>query len=282
MKLHTVWSALPMLTKRHLQQWLASPLHNSRDDIRRLAAYLYSEDKTTVLLPKAVIFAAVFGETVPYDDAALRRVQSGLLKAIESFLVFQRVSSDAPKAQFLLAQQYHELKLEKPFQQSLQELQSTLQNADLQDAAALQQQCEAEKLAFEHAAQKDRSAETTLQTILLAQEKAFIADKLRTVCTAMSYQNLYKLSYDFGLLAAVLERVETQKWEETQPAIALYYFIYKMNTTDEGTTFFVGLRQKMVAFSRHFSSNELRNIYFFAVNYAVKQCKLGHLHNFDV
>jgi hypothetical protein len=63
----------------------------------------------------------------------------------------------------------------------------------------------------QHIVEKERASENNLQNILMAQEKAFAADKLRTICTALSHQNVYKLTYDFGLLEPLLQRIEAQK-----------------------------------------------------------------------
>ncbi|MEY4926072.1 MAG: hypothetical protein RI894_508 [Bacteroidota bacterium] len=275
MKLYSLWSALPRTTKHDLQEWLASPYHNVREDVRLFYAYLRKhDDDSSISLAKNAVFAALYGD-IPYNDDRLRHAQSFFLKAIEAYLVYQTAHESEVKKTFFLAKAYQNLQTEKPFLQTYQVLQKKLDDAEIQDIQYLALQNDTEKLWFQHVVEKERAAENNLQNILIAQEKAFAADKLRTVCTALSHQNVYKLAYDFGVLTPLLERIEARKWQETVPFIGAYYFIFKMNTETESLPFFTALRQKISTDRAAFSNDELRNIYLFAINYAIKQSNKG-------
>jgi hypothetical protein len=275
MKLYALWSALPRRTKHDLHDWLASPYHNVREDVRLLYAYLRKHDDDPSLdLTKNAVFTALYGE-IAYNDDRLRHAQSFFLKAIEAYLVYQTAQESEAERTFFLAKAYQNLQLEKPFVQTYQVLQNHLRAAETQDIQHLALQNDTEKLWFQHIVEKERAAENNLQNILVAQEKAFAADKLRTVCTALSHQNVYQLTYDFGILEPLLQRIEAQKWQETVPFIGVYYFIFKMNTETESLPFFAALRQNLSAYSASFGKGEQRNVYLFAINYAIKQCNKG-------
>ena len=275
MKLYTLWHSLSPRIKQGLKQWLASPYHNTREDVRLLYAHLRKYDETAISLEKTVVFAALYGNAV-YNDNWLRHAQSFLLKAMEDYLAYQTMEESSAQKLFFLAKAYNNLQLEKPFQQTFQAIQTALKTTPLHDANSLQLQNDIEKLWFQNEAQKSRKAEKNLQIILVSQEKAFAADKLRTVCTAMSYQNLYQLDYDFGVLDAILSRIEAQSWHKTEPAIAVYYFIYKMNAIEDGFIFFDDLRAEMTQNIQSFEKYEQRNIFIFAINYTIKQCNKGN------
>ncbi len=259
MKLYQIWAILPRKTKYDLQDWLASPYHNVRDDVRLLYAYLRKhDDDSRVSLVKNEVFTALYGD-IPYNDDRLRHAQSFLLKAIEAYLVYQTALENEAQRVFFLAKAYQNLQAEKPFLQTYTVLQKKLNDAEIHDIQHLALQNDAEKLWFQHVVEKERAAENNLQSILITQERAFAADKLRAVCTALSHQNVYKLDYDFGVLTSILERVEAQAWQETVPFIGAYYFIFKMNTESESLPFFTALRQNLAVYSKSFINDELRN-----------------------
>ncbi len=271
-KIYEVLCGLSADTNRELQKWIATQKYALRNDVQALFEYLQTHKNDAVLLEKETAFVAIYGEK-PYNDDTMRLAQSLLMKAVEQFLL--QKNENASRELLELAQIYHELKLEKPFQQTFRRL--TELQADTQRATAetLQLAADSEKLWALHQAEVSRMEETNLQTLLDAEEKAFAAAKLRTVCTALSYQNLSKRDYDFGLLNNLLAQIADKKWAETEPAIGAYFYIYKMNTETLGNPFFELFREKLVSYKTKFEPQEYKNIYLGAINYSIKQVNKG-------
>ena len=279
-KLQDIFLALPEADRRALHIWLAAPHLKLRNAALRLYEYLLNGGKWD----KTTAFAAIYPEK-PYNDDTLRHAQSILVKAIERFLV-ENVTENVTntfevsvtyKAEYAyrLAQAYHKIGAEKPFLHAFRQYKTAQEATKMQNADTLHLQAQAEKLWFLQTTDKQRTAETNLQTILIAQEKYFAAAQLKIVCTAISYQNIHKNDYDFGLLYPLLERVVAQKWHETETAIGAYFYIYKMNTAKEGESFFSILKQNLPLYATHFDKEEQQNCYIFAINYAIKQCNKG-------
>jgi hypothetical protein len=282
-KLHDLFLALPETDRRALRTWLAAPHLKVREDVLRLYEYVFkggSWDKPTV-------FAALYGEKKYHDDT-LRHTQSLLVKAIERYLVENMtdnvtdnfkvsVTYNAAHTAYRLAQAYHKLGAENLFLQAFRQYKTAENAQKTQNADTLHLRAEAERLWFLQTTDKQRTTDTNLQTILEAQEKYFAAAQLKMVCTAISYQNINKNTYDFGLLAPLLGRVVAQKWHDTEPAIGAYFYICKMNTEAESEPFFIQLKQNLPLYASVFDKEEQQNCWIFAINYAIKQSNKGNV-----
>jgi uncharacterized protein Smg (DUF494 family) len=73
-----------------------------------------------------------------------------------------------------------------------------------------------------------------------------------------------------------LERIAAQNWQETEPIISAYYFIYKMTKEAESDAYFTAFRQNMPKYLAIFDKNELRDIYISAINYVIKRVNTGN------
>jgi hypothetical protein len=270
-KLFAVWQLLSRIEQRELERWLA--YDTVRDDVNRLYALLVAARENGQDYDKNQVFEHLYADA-PYNDNRLRHAFSFLTKHIERFLVQHTTAENTVLAQGLLAATYRQHKYEEGFEQTFRTWQQTLAAAP-QNAETLQQHAVAE-LEWLRYQTKNRPEKNNLQTLLDAEEKAFAAHKLRTVCTALSYQNVHKTQFDFGVLAELLARIEAQNWQDTEPAIGAYYFIYKMTTETESEPFFLRFRAKMVAYTVIFTTQERYDCYIFAINYVIKQANKGN------
>jgi hypothetical protein len=289
-KLYDIFLALPEADRRALQVWLTAPHLNLREDVLRLYDYVLAGGKWE----KPSVFAALYSEK-PYNDDALRHVQSFLVKAIERYLVETEMENvtdtskvsvthntthntthNAAHNAYRLAQAYHKIGAEKPFLHAFRQYKTAEAAQKTQSTESLYLRAQAENLWFLQTTDKQRTAETNLQAILEAQEKHFAAAQLKMICAAISYQNIHKNEYDFGLLEPLLARVIAQNWQETEPAIGAYFYICKMNTEAESEGFFKILKTNLPLYATVFDKEEQQNCWIFAINYAIKQCNKGN------
>jgi hypothetical protein len=277
-KLQDIFIALPETDRRALQIWLTAPHLKVRDDAVRLYDYILAGGKWD----KPTVFAAIYAEKA-YNDDTLRHAQSILVKAIERYLVETEMNNvtdifedKGAHNAYRLARCYHKIGAEKPFLHAFRQYKTAAAAQKIENVETLHLEAQAENLWFLQTTDKQRTAETNLQTILEAQEKHFAAAQLKMVCTAISYQNIHKNDYDFGLLEPLLARVAAQNWQESVPAIGAYFYIYKMNTEVESEGFFKILKQNLPLYATVFDKNEQQNCAIFAINYAIKQCNKGN------
>jgi hypothetical protein len=271
-------SVLSTLTKketRDLKKWLASPIHNQRDDVLLLFGYLMAgnhlyEEK---YLQKERIFSKLFpGE--PFNDARLRQTQHFLLKSVEEFLIYQELREDQVRSKLALATVYRKRKLEKGFQKTMKSAESEQEEfphrneAFFHNAYLLHQ----EKYYFQ--SEKQRMIETNLQDVSDSLDIMFLVDKLRQACLMIAHQKVFKTEFEIGLLDEVLAYVERQNVLDT-PAIATYYYAYKTSVEQDQPEYFEALKLQLKSNIHFFPPNEQRDIYLFAINYCIGRLNLG-------
>jgi hypothetical protein len=265
-KLQEIWQLLSQKEQSDLSDWLA--FDTVRDDVRGLYRLCCRMGVTGKWLPKTIVFEVLYGNT-EYDDARLRRAQSFLVKCIERFLVFRSLSNDEGLMQQHLANEYRQRKHEKGFLQTFKTWQAQLKIAPLH-AETLHRQAQAEQTwqAYQLPSQPQ---ENNLQALLTAEARAFAARHLRTVCIAISYQNIYKRDYDLGILTELLPHIAAQNWHETTPAIGAYYYLYYMITSENGLPFFSVLVGKLPEYQGVFEAEEYKYLYVGVLNFAIQE-----------
>jgi hypothetical protein len=168
-----------------------------------------------------------------------------------------------------IATEYHKRKYEKGFLQTFKTWQTQVQAAPLH-TETLNRRLQVAQ-AWQTYQLPSRSPNDNLQALLQAEEQAFVARKLRTVCIAISYQNVYKKDYDFGVLTQLLPHIVAQNWQETTPAIGAYYYLYYMITSENGLPFFSILVGKLSEYQGVFEAEEYKSLYVGVLNFAIQE-----------
>jgi hypothetical protein len=273
-KLHDLFLALTPAERQKMTAFLE--VESARDDVKTLYNFLLkNNDKNENCdMDKNNIFKILYGDVL-YNDNWLRHAQSFLIGHIEAFLVYRALRKKAVESGLLLAEVLQQRKLKKPFEQSFLALRKSVAQSKLKDINTLKTEEKIAKQWFFLAQQQNETDVPLLQTALFAHEKAVVAERLRLVCTALSYQNRYKINYDFGNLQGVLQTIETQKWQETEPAIGAYYYIYQLNTAENTTDFWTAFREKLPDYRPFFEHDEYQTLYIGAINYVIRVCNSG-------
>ena len=101
---------------REMRKWLRSPAHNQRQDVVLLFDFFFEDNHLFKddCLEKSFVSSWIYPKET-YDDAKMRQVMFFLLKAIESFLIFQELNQDDIKTKNILSKVYRKRKLDKLF-----------------------------------------------------------------------------------------------------------------------------------------------------------------------
>ncbi len=117
-----------------------------------------------------------------------------------------------------------------------------------------------------------------LQNRANALDTFYISTKLRIVCEMFNRQNIFSVEYEISILDAILEYVERNiQKSENQSSVNIYYRILftLTNPSDEENYFkLIDLLDKA---ENDFSSEELKEMYTFAMNYCIKQLNNGRV-----
>jgi hypothetical protein len=276
MKLLHLWRHLNKSQQKDISKNLATQVPKMRTDTLRLLAYLTdNKDLTEVNFDKTAVFAYIYPEK-PYNDNWLRLAQSQLVRGIEQFFAQRKLCADTGLIAQATAELYAGLQTHTLyFEHSLENLREQQQRAIPQDETHYLRRLATEGLYLQHTTKKRAVKQANIQEILELQEQFMAAAQLRTVCTALSQQAFSALSFSSPLFEAVLARIEAAKWQDTEPLIGAYYYIYKMAANPENIDFFQIFRQNMPKYIALFTTKECYEMYIYAINYAIKYANKG-------
>lgn len=260
---------------RLLRKWIESPAHNQREDVLSLFEYLVKNDRYTTdkYVQKEKVFGKVYaGET--YNDAKMRQVIFFLLKVIEEFLIYQEVFSNEVDNKITLARVYRKRKLDNPFEKTIANAVKYQEQQPYRNEYFYRNQyvIEQEKYLFLEK-QPKRNILMNLQEVSDTLDTTYIADKLRQSCLMIAHQRAFKVDYEMKFIEEVLKYVEDQKLHEKIPAIAIYYWIYKLSI---GEDIYEYLKKEIVSNTQYFPHSENRDIYLMAINYCIKKINTGN------
>lgn len=103
----------------------------------------------------------------------------------------------------------------------------------------------------------------------------YISEKLRLSCQILNRKNVFSVDFNDVLIDEIIELLEAEvKIEE--PAINLYYHIYKAMKEPDVYAHFDNLKQSINAYINYFNVVEKGNIYYYAINYAIRKINAGN------
>jgi hypothetical protein len=282
--------ALTPLERKHLGQWMASPyfakkttplalyeyccqcIEQKKDPDRAFAiGLLESVPPARAYVRKKTSKAQKNTEPQSADEQALRSALSELLGHLERYIVYEAHFNDTAQYKTRLAAAYRRRGLQKHYTQTMTEARKAWSMRRHHHAEYLEGLANLEYEYYQHLSGGRRTEELNLQAVSDRTDSAFMAQKLRQACFAVSHQNVYKATYDFGLLHSVLDFVAEQPALQKLPAIGLYYYCYRFLTEPDNESWFHAF--KVALFEAHdtLPDDEQRNLHLLAINYCIKR-----------
>jgi hypothetical protein len=260
---------------RDLQKWIESPFHNQREDVLLLLEYLSTNGhlEQDRHLDKVKIYSKIFkGEQ--FEDAKLRQTMYFLLRCVETFLVYQQLEKDELQTQITLARIYRERKLDKAFKRAVSHIEKEQEELPYRNQQFLRNEFLLQQEKYLFLESQERTIKMNLQEVSDALDITYLADKLRQSCLMLAHQAVYKAMYNIGFINEVLQYIESNQLT-SNPAIGIYYYIYKALTEAGNPVYFEELN-KLIRFASHlFPQEEMRDIYLQAINYCIIKLNSG-------
>lgn len=267
--------ALSKEEKIACRKFLYSPLHNQRKDVQQLFDYFQTHyTKNSLALRKEQVFYQLFSDEI-YDDKKIRYTMSFLLQRMEDFLVWQERKKNEMEAKLLLAKAYKRLNLSKLQSKALRKAEQSMHTESIRGIDIYENNYQLASAQYDAQVGQERNSPLNLQEWSQALDLAFLAKKLRQSCFALAHQAVYRIEYDTGLLPAVLNYLNDFKELEQHPAIALYYYFYQAQTTEEADFYFQKLKKGVVEKSTSLPQEEQHNLYLAAINFCIQQFNRG-------
>ncbi len=276
-RLFELFMAIPSSEILALRKFVDSPFFNQREHVKQLLAYLIDVRKRKKALPERKI---AFGQLFPgqaYDDHKLRLSMSLLHKIIEQYLIWEQLNRESVDARLKLARAYRDLNLPRHFKSTINEVARQQEKQGLRHADYYQDRYTWYLEQYRFESEQNRMEDLHLEEVHENLDIAYITSKLRQICFSLSHQSIYKKSYDFGLLSAILSHISAQELLEI-PAISVYYYCYYTLTQPDEEQHFERFKTQILTFQDQFPRDEVRDLFLLAANYCIRKMNQGARH----
>ena len=270
-RLWQIFALLTPLERKHLGQWLQSPFFCRRKQPLALYRYFQACLEKAQVPEQIPAYQAIFGKKSAFKAQSLRQITSELLAQLEHFLVYQEKFTNSGDYAIGLAAAYRKRGLEKHFQQSLRAARAGWSRQPYRHSEYYEAQAAIEYEQYQFLSAGRRTEALNWQEVINQTDTAFIAQKLRHACFALSHQAVFNTEYQFGLLDAVLAHINQSKALQKIPAIGLYYFCYLFLTEAEGETYFVQFKKQLFVQVGQLPVEEQRNLHLLALNFCIRK-----------
>jgi hypothetical protein len=261
------FSALTNLERKHLGQWLESPFFCRRPQPGLLFQYLQQcldKDKMPDLQEAKK-------RTKTQADQDFRLLMSEVQMQLEHFLVYKEYFEQEENFHIRLAAAWRKRGLDKHFRRALRQARQDWERQpyrhndyfDAQAGIALEE--------YQYLSSSQRTEALNLQELLDVTDTAYITQKLRQACFALTHQTVYNAEYRMGLLEAVLQHIRLSPELLELPAVALYYFCYLFLTDPDEEKHFSRFRELLLTHSATLPPDEQRDLHLLAINYCIKK-----------
>lgn len=268
--LYQLLSALSPSERKQACLWVASPLHNRREDLLRLVQFLCKKlRQKTPKMSRELTFAAIFPGQA-YSDQLLRLSCSRLLKCLEEWLSWRQLQTQPLAKGQALLEAFRELDLPQHFQRQRRSQGQKLVQSELRHHAFHLQRYQLEQEVYHWESHEGRGKPLNLQEQEVALQTFFISSKLRLACLTISHERVTNLQYQLSLLPEVL-RLSQEEPYYNEPAISIYRFIFEMYQAADTVEVYRQYGRLLYRHFLQFPKTERRDLLLLGINYCIRQ-----------
>lgn len=257
---------------RQLEQILDSPFFNHRADLPKLLAGLAQAISAGEEPDRHDLYALMYPQE-PYDDARLRHALSFLYKQCENLLVEQALKQESHLRDTLLIRSLQARKAEKPLRNSLSGFNRKLESIPLRNTDFHLHRIDLIRAEMELSDARTEKLQTQFQALSGEMDLFFVLHKLQLASSVLTHQRLFKVSYDLGLLDAVLDHIHRENLLRFPP-VAICYACYQMLAEEQPSHFFT-LKSLLPQAGNLFPPSELRTFYTHLINFCIARTNRG-------
>lgn len=272
----SVYRSLGASDSRRLGKWLDSPIHNQRDDVRALHAYLTSANRInkTEALGKTRVWKRIFPET-SFDDAKLRQTFHWALKATEEFLAYENWRQSRQTVQLDLTEGLRSRGLSAASARSLKKAKQLIEATSTRNERYYRDMYHLELEYDEYRQHHKLMEKPRFQEIADTLDLGYLIEKLKASWNMLFHQRLYRTEFDIRFLDEVIEYVKQFNLEE-HPVLAIHYYGFLGLKEDDASGRIVGQLREAVA--RHgdlLPLSDLRYVILMAINLCIANMNRG-------
>ncbi|MGK0365483.1 MAG: hypothetical protein ACI85O_002549 [Saprospiraceae bacterium] len=270
--------SLPPRKKSNFAKFLKSPYFNQREDLCLLYAAIRQAIEKEKDLTKEDLWQILFSKQ-SYESSQLRLLMSYLQKLFEQFIATENLLEDKAQIKLQTTAWFRDKGEAKTQEILLKEAFKLHGKSSFRDADyhyhSFQLQQEKYRITSEVKPDKDSDFQQVIDDL----DVAFLGIKLRESCTLLAHDRVYKWGFDAGFLEQVFDYLEEKDLLKI-PAIAIYYYCYRMLQNSEKETYFQAFKKELLVNGHLFKNEEVQSLYLLAINYGIRRVNDGHRQYF--
>ena len=281
MKDRKITKALEKLTVYELnsfRKFLLSPYFNQNEAFVIFFDML-NEAKRTGKDPGQIesrdVWARIYGAESPYNDVKFRKLSSDLFALFEEFITQKELDNDGSEKLRLLMKAYTNRNLSDLFGSLIHHIEYNKKLHQNKNAEHYLNMYNIERAIMDinfHDNTIGRKVE--MDKVLNVEEMSynldvfFIAEKLRSYCTLLSWNQTFKLNKKIIGIDVILKLAQSPFFKD-YPPIAIYYLISVIKSHEGNTEDYYKLKDLLIANLHHFDKKESKDLLDLVIGYCV-------------
>jgi hypothetical protein len=258
---------------RALHDFAASPLQNTRSDVKDLLRYMeqYLPKRKDAHFMKEKVWEKIY-ETKPYDDTTMRYLMFLTQQLIQQFISFKHWEKDEIGLQIGFLQALRKRTIEpKFFDSEIRKTKQLIEKQSLKNYNFYYNDYLFQIERYEYGIAQQREATEGFQAFSDALNIFFMAQKLRQGCAALVQNALSKSNIKIDFLEEVLQFVAQKNGLPEVPLVAMLFYIYRALSDNQDDTYFDKLKSLLFQVDTQFTHSELRELYLYAINCCIRR-----------
>ncbi len=248
---------------------------NYREEEKRLFEYLLKNKNSNneKLFEATEVFRHVFPKQKT-DLAKLRHVMTYLTRIVKRYLLINEIEQHEVQKRLLLSHSFRKRNLEKLFLSEYEEATNHIQQQAPLSPELYFYQLQLHTEYYAYSITNKRAKNEDLQILSDDLDSFYIIQKLKHVCNALSYKNIFKTAHQPQLAQESLALIR-QKNMLKNPLVNLLYCNYNCLNEPDNEAHFIKLKQSLLADAHKIEVKELKDIFTLAINYCIKRLNTG-------
>lgn len=274
-KLFVLLSTLSKKELKQLELWLASPVHNTSEEVLQLYRGLMTKyQKFDQPINKLTLLKYIDKsskskkkkELQPKEEALLRQIMFKLTGQVQKFLVWQYINQDSFTEKYHLINELNRRKSYKLASGILGKLKKDLETSPHRDVEYYKSLFEITEIEYSlEVVLNNRAAQDKIQELVDVLRQSSLSNLLKHYCAAKNIEKIRKVKNYYPFMEAVKKHIENSTDKDT-PIIRVYYTLLRL-MDEQKPAYYYELKNYLFDNLQTFTINEVRQLLNHMTNY---------------